>query len=204
MMSKHIQSPVKKAVVDKTAARYVQTQMTTLLEEGHSLKRYNIFSNIGYAIIKPAGDGLEDTERIVNSIMSTGGAAQDGNKGKTDFGLEMNVKDKSCIRNAEEFEGLLCRITKRIMLDIGKNIERFYGGHVSFERAYAKESGRIFVLAYIIKAKMKHNADNRPIKVIVSDSEFCDADALHLFKQLTYSKRSRVFLSLKGATENPA
>ncbi|MCX6773793.1 MAG: hypothetical protein NTY68_02225, partial [Candidatus Micrarchaeota archaeon] len=65
---------------------------------------------------------------------------------------------------------------------------------------YAKEGGRIFVLEYNLKLKMRD--ENRPIRVIISNSEGCDADALHLYKEQIRHRNYRVFVSLKGVIKN--
>jgi len=202
MTTKQIHGPAKKPSVDERTARYFQTLMTALLEEGHSLRKYHVVSNAGHATIKLKTGDLNELEKLVSSMIDISDAPK--NEDSADFELDIKIKDRSCIRNADEFEKMLYLVTERMMPKIKEEIESFHGGGINFESVYTREGGRIIVLEYHVRGKVKPKAKNLPIKMIISDSEACDKDALYLRSEMVSSKRFRVFISLKGTAMDQA
>jgi len=160
-------------------------QASPLIEEKNPMAKYQMIEGLGHAVIS-----------LIKSTTY-------GRESKTMF-IAINLKNQNRFRvpDVQEFEKMLNRITEGMISKIkkDKNVYEIHSGSINFERVYMKDKKNIFIFEYRFTAKMKNNAENRPMKIVISDSEECDEDAFRLHRELSYY--GKTFVSLKRKINN--
>ena len=202
MTTRHVHGQGPKKPVDEKTTAYFRKQMIALFDGGALMDKYHTVENIGNITIIPKNRAQDYVERTVNSIIGDLNLPSDKPEDNENFDLNIRIKKiKSYVNDEIEFGKKLGAMTKRILEDLKNEMDGFFSGNMNFEKAYVKQGGRIFVIEYRFRARMKNNSKNRPIKVIMSDSEECDFDALLLSNDFT-SKGFRVYTSPKRIKKN--